>query len=303
MRLEDKIRIKEAMEISARFGETIWPGFNEVPFTLLLITDSVEFLIHHPDPPEEFRSLGSDTLLNTEIFHRPRMFPSHLLATFPAVTGQNTIVVGTPENTGKSSADWILTLLHEHFHQYQSAAPDHYQLVDSLDLSGGDLTGMWMLNYPFPYQDEKTGAAYSEFLDALVAALIDHDGSSLSNYRSTRDRFKAALDPKDYAYFSFQLWQEGIARYTEYKFAEFLKDRPLPQGISLNERTYADVLGTLSSSATSIQQCDPGEQQRICFYEVGLAEGLLLDRVAPQWRERYLQQKFFLENFMPAEDR
>ncbi len=28
------------------------------------------------------------------------------------------------------------------------------------------------------------------------------------------------LKPDDYKYFSFQVWQEGIARYTEYKFLE-----------------------------------------------------------------------------------
>ena len=43
MRTADKVRIKEAINISNRFGDKIWPGINSVPFVVLLVTDSMEF--------------------------------------------------------------------------------------------------------------------------------------------------------------------------------------------------------------------------------------------------------------------
>jgi len=115
MRYEDKIRIREAISIANEFGDKIWKGINDVPFVLILITDSVEFLINHPYPSDDFMLSGKDSILKTSIYYRPKQFDKQFLATFPAVNGVNCIVVGTPENTGKSSTDWTITLLHEHF--------------------------------------------------------------------------------------------------------------------------------------------------------------------------------------------
>ena len=72
MRNEDKIRIKEAITISQKFGDKIWNGINNVPFVVLLVTDSVEFLVNHPYPSEDFKLSEEDKLLNTKIFYRER---------------------------------------------------------------------------------------------------------------------------------------------------------------------------------------------------------------------------------------
>ena len=130
MRYEDKIRIKEAMNISDQVGDKIWKGINEVPFVVLLVTDSIEYLINHPYPSDDFQLSEKDTILETKIFYRQRQFPDWYLATFPAVNGVNCIVVGTPEKTNKNSTDWTITLLHEHFHQYQFTEQDYYSSVE-----------------------------------------------------------------------------------------------------------------------------------------------------------------------------
>ena len=142
MRTTDKIRIKEAINISNRFGEEIWPGISDAPFVVLLVTDSMEFLINHPYPSVDFKISEDDSLLKTKIYYRKKQYSTTFLATFPAVSGINCIVAGTPENTGKNSTDWIITLLHEHFHQYQYTQKDYYSSVAALDLAGGDETGM-----------------------------------------------------------------------------------------------------------------------------------------------------------------
>ena len=49
--------------------------------------------------------------------------------------------------------------MHEHFHQLQWAQPEYLKAIDDLGLSKGDATGMWMLNYPFPYDNPEVGAA------------------------------------------------------------------------------------------------------------------------------------------------
>jgi hypothetical protein len=222
LRKADKIRIKEAIDISNRFGDAIWEGISKTPFVVLLVTDSVEFLINHHYPSDDFKISEDDDILKTKIFYRKRQYSKTFLATFPAVNGVNCIVAGIPENTGKNSTDWIITLLHEHFHQYQYTQRDYYSSVAGLDLSGGDETGMWQLNYPFPYDSFPVSNQYMLYTNALSKTVSEiNDKNFKRAFREfivQRKKLMHLIKPADYRYFSFQLWQEGIARYTEYKF-------------------------------------------------------------------------------------
>lgn len=304
MRYQDKIRIKEAINISNQVGDKIWKGINEVPFVVLLVTDSIEFLINHPYPSEDFKLSENDSILRTKIFYRPRRFPDWYLATFPAVNGVNCIVVGTPENTNKNSTDWTITLLHEHFHQYEYTYPDYFQSVDKLELSGGDQTGMWQLNYAFPYESSIIIDQYKKYTSALSKTLSNIDKrnfkKNFKKYSDERTKFKKLLKPADYRYFSFQIWQEGIARYTEYKFLQTLDNyQPSKEMTQLTdfvpfnkhkEELYVAQSKSLISSKLEIDK-------RICFYAIGFAEGLLLDKLNPKWHDKFLTDKFYIENY------
>ena len=63
-------------------GEKIWNGINKVPFVILLVTDSLEFLVNHPYPSDDFKLSEDDKILNTKILYRKRLFPDFYLATF-----------------------------------------------------------------------------------------------------------------------------------------------------------------------------------------------------------------------------
>lgn len=304
MRYADKIRIREAVNISEQVGDKIWNGINDVPFVVLLVTDSVEFLVNHPYPSDEFKLSEEDTVLNTTILYRSRHFPDWYLATFPAVNGVNCIVAGTPEKTNKNSTNWIITLLHEHFHQYQFTSQDYYDEVNKLDLSGGDETGMWQLNYAFPYDNTKVIEQFNKYTSALLKAVSNVEkkrfNRDLKNYLKERTRFKNLLNPADYRYFSFQIWQEGIARHTEYKFIEALnfytpssEMTQLKDFINFTEvkdKFYSSQLSYITSSKLEIDK-------RVCFYAIGFAEGVLLDKQNPTWQEKYLTDKFYVENY------
>lgn len=170
--LEDRVRIAEAFNISVTHGNSIWQGLDTIPFVVLLVTNDSEFLIRHPSPTEDFKLLRYDSLLKSDVYVRDRQFSNNLLATFPAVNGISTIVVGQPENTSRSSTAWVLTLIHEHFHQLQSTKPDYYTSVEGLDLAGDDKTGMWMLNYPFPYEDKEISEQYKSLTETARKTLL-----------------------------------------------------------------------------------------------------------------------------------
>ena len=300
----DKIRIREALKISSQYGDKLWQGYNSVPFAILLVTDSTEFLLYHPNPSSDFRKLGRDDILNTDVYYRKTQFDTHLLATFPAVNGLSCIVIGTPENTNKNSTEWIITLLHEHFHQYQYAYPDYYESVNNLNLSNGDQTGMWMLNYPFPYDSMQIIKQYEPYSFALYKTITSANNKefyqNVIQYIAERKKLKEKLTPSDYRYFSFQIWQEGLARYTEYKYLELLKDYTPTKEVtllpdfesfkSLKTKMYSRAIKDLLDNKLN-------KEKRICFYSTGLAEGLILDKLNKNWREKYLTEKFYIERY------
>ncbi|MBS1517880.1 MAG: hypothetical protein JSS91_07320 [Bacteroidetes bacterium] len=305
MRTDDRIRISEALKISAEYGDLVWKNFNEAPFAILLVTNDNEFLLNHPLPSDDFKPAGSDSVTGSGIFVRGRIFNANMLATFPAVNAIPTIVVGIPENTGRSTFEWVITLLHEHFHQLQYSQPDYYNAVNSLDLSGGDETGMWMLNYKFPYEDPAVSKQFSSMMQmaekTYLSADYDELKSGLKNYLSEKEKFKRMLNKKDYDYFSFQLWQEGIARYTEMKFAEALKDnyKPSEKFMEISDYVspdsfYRDITGKLLKRAGTQTLSADG---RNCFYTLGALEGLILDRTNPGWKEKYFSEKFFTDKY------
>ena len=96
------------------------------------------------------------------------------------------------------------------------------------------------------------------------------------------------------------LWQEGIARYTEYKFLQLLESYMPSQEVSalrdfISFKKFKDEF--LKSHLASVTALKLNKEKRVCFYDIGLAEGILLDALNPAWRSEYLFNKFFLENY------
>ncbi len=307
---DDRTRIAEAFRLADAVGNRLWPGWDKAPFAVLLVTPELEFLVRHPRPSADFTPLGEDKVLRCGVSYRKRKFPPNLLATFPTVGGTPTVVIGQPANTtAKAPTRWVITLLHEHFHQLQTSRPRYYPDVDALGLARGDTTGMWMLNYPFPYAEPAVKRQFSALCGALAAALRARGREdfprTLTAYLAEKKKFRALLRGDDYKYFTFQLWQEGVARYTEYHVADLAAGgyQPGPAFQALKDyKPYKEeagaIRGGIEKELTSLQL---DRAKREAFYAVGAAEGLLLDRANPGWRKRYFAEKFSLDAlFRPA---
>src|SRR3989442_6626141 len=82
---------------------------------------------------------------------------------------------------------------------------------------------MWMLNFPFPYDKKEVQDEFvvlSKLLVETIQASKSDRSLKLGQYLRARQEFQRAIAPDEYRYLSFQLWQEGIARYTEYRSEE-----------------------------------------------------------------------------------
>jgi hypothetical protein len=293
---EDRSRLAEAFRLAEAIGDAIWPGWSKVPFAVVLVTPETEFFVRHGAPPSDAKGIGWDALLRSDVSARPRTFPVKLLATFP-IEGVSTVVVGQRENTSTTSAtDWVVTLLHEHFHQLQETQPGYYGKVSALGLARGDATGLWMLNFPFPYEAPAVGNAYRDAAQALRVAL---GGGDAGPFLAARRRFRETVSGDDLKYLDFQLWKEGIARYTQIQVARFAGSErytPSPAFAALSDFvSYSTLANDLSETLRDeLSKRTLAEDRRTVVYPFGGGEGLLLDRLHPCWRDQYFSNMFTL---------
>jgi hypothetical protein len=288
---EDAVRVREFYRLAARLQDQIWPNWSLVAAPLMLVTERAEFLTHHLSPPKEFQKTNDD------VYACPRQFPLNFEATFPAFGPPAVIVIGEPRNTAsKTSTPWVITVMHEHFHQLQWAQPGYYEEVEKLGLSHGDNTGMWMLNYPFPYEKADVAQEFSKLRQLLLAALNESDKNKFSNlarqYVAERKNFFSLVSPDDRKYFEFQLWQEGIARYTQIKVAEAaIKYQPSGEFAALPDYTpFSELAGKArADTLRELQDADLAKWKRVVVYSFGGAQGLLLDRLYAKWKEEYFK--------------
>ena len=303
----DRARVAEANNLVATLAERVWPNWRRAPFALLLVTDSAEYLVGHPRPTAEFANPVYDSMLGMDVRSRARVFAPTLLATFPAVGGLPTIVVGTAEKTGKSSGEWILTLLHEHFHQWQYALPDYYHRTEELDLAAGDSSGMWMLDYPFPYDAVPVQRAVKTLAQALSHALDAPPGArrrAIEAVHRARAALAQHLTAAETRYMEFQLWQEGVARFIEYKAAELASGSYRPRSAYQSLRGYTSY-ATLAKQhqialRRELNRLDLGKTRRISFYSLGAAYALLLDSTQADWEQTYESAPFTLTALLQA---
>src|SRR5262249_23104111 len=135
--------------------------------------------------------------------------------------------------------------------------------------------------------------------EALQARQQADFADKLASYVAARKKFQALLKPDDYKYFAFQVWQEGIARYTEYRLAELAAAEYKPSKEFEELKDYTPfkevtqaILGGIEKEMAAVQL---DKAKRTVVYNLGAAEGLVLDCANPDWRKRYFEEKFALD--------
>lgn len=296
---KDAIRIREFYRLAPQIADDVWPGWSQTRTPLLLVTKDGEFLTHHPDPPPDFE------LIAEGFYARQRQFPISLQSTFPAFGERTIIVIGEPENTeAKTSTPWLITVMHEYFHQLQDTQPGMMQAANDLGLAHGDKTGMWMLNYPFAYDKPEIGRSFADLRNLLLQALNEKKESKFrpefQQYEAARKKFFAQLAPEDARYLSFQVWKEGIARYVQVKSAEAAAHyQPSAEFAALPDYEPFAAFGARFRNDTmkELSQADLAKWKRTVVYSFGACEGFLLDRANPKWRDGYFKNPFTLDPY------
>lgn len=277
--------IADVRSFARTAGDRLWPGYGSASFEFLLVAGDKEELLCRKEVPEGFAADGTDKASGCAKYERPRSgLPDKLLAAMPIFGPPSTIVMGTPAATGRSEPDWTRTILHEHFHQWQDSFPGIFDRMRDLDLAGGDTSGMWMLDYAFPYSDPAVVAAFDRASHALGKA-VDARGKpgfkrALSRYLDARSKLAAAAGAKNWRYAELELWKEGVARWTEIRLGKLYPDPEVRTSAVELERKTRDWL----------DHPDLAGAGREFVYPLGASEAMLLEACGPQWRRDYPKQ-------------
>ncbi|MEM8983891.1 MAG: hypothetical protein AAGC71_12750 [Pseudomonadota bacterium] len=273
-----------AIELSRHHVTDIWPGLSNLGPGFVLVSDDYETAFCFQAAPG-FEPLDTAGTLDCATHRRVRVLPRQLQASLNLFSSEETVVTAGPSTLGQSDTDWQLLFIHERFHQWQSTLPGYAASIAKLDLAGDDQTGMWMLNYPFPYADPAVNTAFDPVFAQLAQLFVANElhAADLDHYRQLRKRAFATVTDPAQRYAEFQLWKEGAARWTELAAAEALAlipelDADRFSVAALDRRTTIVRILTEHSLATA---------GRGMFYAFGAAEWQLVQRIDPSWRERY----------------
>jgi len=116
---------------------------------------------------------------------------------------------------------------------------------------------------------------------------------------AARTALRTVLSADDDRYLAFQMWQEGVARYTELAMARRAAEHHAPSEAFRalpNYTSYADAAVALARGIGTELRADFTSMRRIAFYPVGAATALLLDDATPEWRARYFERGYSLDS-------
>jgi hypothetical protein len=308
---QDVAVIAEVSNLWSTNAESIWPGASKIRIPILYIKADAEYAIAFPKDLPGFRSIQAPEGFLGVVQVGSRTLATDLSASFP-IEGVPAVVIGSPQLINKGVEEWVITAAHEMFHVFQ-AASGSYAKIAALGI-GSQTDASWQLTYPFPYTNADVMRlihlqGYNLWLAATTND-VENAKYDVGTALEAADVYRAFLETlnakgKDYLYSEFQEWNEGVAAYTEYRFAEAAaKPGYTPTAIFKALPTYRgyDQLwkDVYVNRPFLIKHAGRAAHSRSAFYHLGMGKALALDRVDPNWKSRYFAPGVWLDDLLRA---
>jgi len=326
------VSLKECRHITDVLGDTLFPGWDFKHTPVLFYRPGVqEILINFPHKPSGFSLFqGFNPLGDKDIFMRDGnttiAFDDQntsieidsipvLVVADPYSTMRNQLkdLLGRPGNYAeKWLDDWEIVpdpyfklniLLHEAFHVYQQKmAPDKYADESAVAL--------------YPLLDPENNALYvlegNILRDALLATQPEVQLEAVRKFIAIRTYRQSRLDSNSVAYENLNEYQEGLAKYVEYKFMKSGENiSPIPemnyqQGFNgykgMLPKRFSDELDNMVK-IVAVSDDRFGNKfgsgpLRFKLYDLGACQGLLLDGLYPEWKSKIFTSGVFLTSLL-----
>ena len=326
------VSVKEYRHILETIGPDIYPGWKWKTVPLLLYRPLVQdVLLNAPRRPGGYRRFTGHTVLPDKIIY------ARDDSTLMAIDGQNTstdldsmrvLVVSDQYSRERQQIDatarhgdleqWLKNwnfipsaydelevILHEAFHVHQDRlAPNqganeqmaaHYPLLD-------------------PSNNALVAIETRALRDAVLATDPNQRRHRLEQFLALRALRRSALDTASLTYENLNEFKEGTARYVELRFLELgQRVQPIPEmylhtgftgyrGVLRQRlvRRMDDMVNVASFGDNRFGNKYGGGPMRFRLYDTGGAQALLLDDVAPSWKQKIFAPGVYLTDLLNA---
>jgi hypothetical protein len=318
---EERARAEEARHLRQSLGDTIWPGFGRADVPLLVYNERYAFLFGEETVPTGWERLDSGC--------SRCLWPKHV--SFAVDVGgqwvgsmatQEWMRIGLSQEIAGSlppglrqvfpyrlvlrlfTSDWYIAgLEHECFHAYQAQrAPQRFAAAEA---------GIKECEQRYPWHQPAPVAAWrveAALLVRAVEAPSEAEAARLAQaflQQRARRRADTKLDPDLIYYEQRREWLEGLGKYVELtawrQGATARGYEPLPA--MAKDRGFGRYQGHARRRSYELAQLrrQVGRKGDNLFYQSGMAQGFLLDRLQPGWKERALTEKSpWLEDLVAA---
>lgn len=313
----------EVWKVIAAEENPVWPGWNASKTPLLIyLPDQQDVLINHPKPPEGFvpyEELAGFPGMPVAVKNGPTIIHVDGQNTSKDIAGVQTLVVAdtlsnlrsriaglmrsAAQNPAAMDALSFSDFATDPYGQLQFVVHEAFHVYQHTQAPGKGANEFLLLQYPVLSPENNAGFAQEG--TALVDALHSHDAESLRRaavrWLAIRKARRAGLPPKAVEYEDGCEFNEGLAKYTEYRLLEVLQGRRpgaalfLAQGFDgyrdlapLREQLLQTMLKHMSGDVVVNNDPYGTGPVRMRLYYSGMALGVLLDRLGHPWKTAVL---------------
>ena len=317
----DKVRLAETLHLRQQLGEEVWSGWGTADIPIIIWNRDYSFLRGFGSQPPSWEVVPDDTFQGQPYWRQPTADSQNFAV---EVDGRFVASLATKWETDaflikqfqqnlppvistifpyrlliQPSETQMTGVLHETFHVYQSqVAPNK---LDAAEAAYGLENRYWEV-------DEAMADDWAAELDLLANALAAQtDAEALTFIRQfltqrAERRQNNQLDD-DLIAFERQLeWEEGLAKYVElamWQAANHLSTyEPLPEMTADPDFKQYQTFAQRWSQEIATMKRQAGEANVVRFYYTGMAQAMLLDRVAPNWHEQIFAEDVWLESLL-----
>lgn len=287
------LQIQSVYDYLLESGKDIFPGFDGTTIDLIIFNDQYEFLICEKADASEWINIGYNDILKKNIYRRPANDPQ-AFAVYTAdrwvgsMATQNTfnrsIYMTMKEQAGifgylippqifhADAAYYKGTVIHEMLHAFQ--AQENQVRVDSA-ASAHDISSDYYDNERFESLIRSEGEYLQKALDAESREETLRYVALFLDARETR-RTECGLTSDEISMEREFEWLEGMARYAEYQSSKDSK--------SIIRSSLGKIIDKVKVKSDDR------------YYSLGLAEGLILDKLGVDWKDSAFSGEFVFED-------
>lgn len=317
----DQARLGETFHLKQTLGARVWEGWGQMEIPVILWNRQYSYLVGVPSAPPGWEPVPEDTFDGQTYYRQQSADPENFAIQVDGIWAAS---IGTKWETDAFLMEafrgmlppliedvfpyWLLVqpsevqitgVLHETFHVFQArTAPDRLEQAEHAHQNG---KRYWEA-------DEAMHDDWAQEIELLVQALetdSDREAGELARSffeRREQRRTSSSLDETLVSYERWLEWEEGLAKYVELAswkegftaqnyqpLASMTRDPDFKSYETFPQR-WSQELAQMKRQAT--------QDGEVRFYYTGMAQAMLLDRLAPGWKQEIFKQDTWLETLL-----